>query len=499
MKLRDLAALWLTARLTGDGTTDIVGIQMDSRRIQPGDLFVCLPGIPGVNEDRLPYVGDAESRGAAALLVEKPIDSPLPQLIVKDTRAAMSVIAAHLYGYPSREMKVIGVTGTKGKTTTSHLIEKILRDHGLKTGLMGNLGMRIGDEHEEYSGNTQDSPDLQRSFRKMAGAGTDFCVMEASSQGLDLERVRGVQFRTAVFTNLTLDHLDYHQTMEAYQAAKGLLFSRLGNALSSDPNERCYAVLNADDAASQVYRKMTTAEVIMYGFYEQADVRASQWKITPEGTEFEVSSFAGSVPIRTSLVGKFNVYNCLAAIAACLIEGVPLEEIKRSLEAVEGIPGRMELVKAGQSFTVLVDYAHTPDSLENVLATIREFAQGSLITVFGCGGDRDRTKRPVMGGIAARYSDYILVTSDNPRTEDPDRILQEIHAGLKEADFPEDRYEMIMDRKEAIIRAIEVAGPWDIVLIAGKGHETYQIIGKATTHFDDREVAREAIRHREDA
>jgi UDP-N-acetylmuramoyl-L-alanyl-D-glutamate--2,6-diaminopimelate ligase len=319
-------------------------------------------------------------------------------------------------------------------------------------------------------------------------------VMEVTSQGLDAGRVLGCEFRTAVFTNVTLDHLDYHGTMENYIAAKGLFFSRLGNGFTDDPAKCKFAVLNADDQASGVFRKLTAAQVLTYGIREDSDVRAEEIQLSARGTSFRVATYKGTTDIQLGMVGMFNVYNALAAITASLAEGLSLEMIRGGLASLPGVPGRMEVIDEGQAFLVLVDYAHTPDGLDNLLQAVRGFAGKRVITVFGCGGDRDRTKRQIMGGIAATYSDYVVVTSDNPRSEDPELILKDIEAGLREHQYSKDRYELTKDRVEAIERAVLMACPDDIVVIAGKGHETYQITKDGTFDFDDREVARNAIR-----
>ncbi|MFC5450187.1 UDP-N-acetylmuramoyl-L-alanyl-D-glutamate--2,6-diaminopimelate ligase [Paenibacillus aestuarii] len=494
MKLNELASALLITHIHGEVNTEITGIEADSRKVKPGDLFLCVPGLTVDGHD---YAPRAIELGAAALVTERVLDVSVPQLVVKDARYAMAALSAHFYGYASKEMKVIGVTGTNGKTTTTYLIERILSDQGFKTGLMGNIHIKIGSDYEENKvTNTQEALELQRIFRKMADVQTDYCIMEVSSHGLDMGRVKGVQFRTGIFTNLTQDHLDYHKTMDAYQAAKGLLFSRLGNGFSAVDAERQYAVLNADDPASEAYSKLTAAQVITYGIDSECDVRATDIRITAQGTEFRLVSFAGEALFRMKLVGKFNVYNALGAIASTLAEGVPLEQIRNSLERVAVVDGRMEVVSEGQDFLVLVDYAHTPDGLDNALSTIREFAEGNVYTVFGCGGDRDRRKRPLMGEVTAKYSDYLYVTSDNPRTEKPEAILEDIVPGIVGAGFPSDKYELIADRRLAIQKAIEGAGPKDVVLIAGKGHETYQDIMGVKHDFDDRLVAKAAIRGR---
>ncbi|MDF2644942.1 MAG: murE2 [Paenibacillus sp.] len=494
MKLQELASALLITHIHGDAETEITGIEADSRKIKAGDLFLCIPGLTADGHD---YAPKAIALGASALVTERVLDLPIPQLVVKDARYAMAALSAHFYGYPSKELKLIGITGTNGKTTSTYLIEKILRDQGFTTGLMGTIQMKIGDTYTEMERTTLEAVDLQRSFRQMREQKTDYCIMEVSSHALELGRVKGIHFRSGIFTNLTQDHLDYHKTMDAYAAAKGLLFSRLGNGFSADLKERQYAILNADDAASHTFSKLTAAQIITYGIENECDVRAANIRITAQGTEFKLISFAGEAFFRMKLVGKFNVYNALGSIAAALAEGIPLEAIRHSLEDITVVDGRMEVVNEGQDYLVLVDYAHTPDGLENALSTIRDFAEGKVITVFGCGGDRDRTKRPLMGKVTAKYSDYLYVTSDNPRTENPDAILADIVPGLKEVNYPREQYELIADRKKAIQKAIEGAGPKDVILIAGKGHETYQDVMGVKHDFDDRLVAKAAIRGRE--
>ncbi|MEO3947450.1 UDP-N-acetylmuramoyl-L-alanyl-D-glutamate--2,6-diaminopimelate ligase [Gorillibacterium sp. CAU 1737] len=488
IRLSELASLFPFARLSG-GDPALAGLTTDSRKVAPNDLFLCLPGYTVDGHD---YAAAAVERGAAALVVERQLPLDIPQLLVKDAHFASAVISNHLYGYPSDQLKVIGVTGTNGKTTTTTIIDYLLRAEGHGTGLMGTIRTVIAGQSYDTPNTTQEAAVLQRNFRAMADAGAGYGIMEVSSHALDYGRVKGVRFRTAVFTNLTQDHLDYHKTMDRYREAKGLLFSRLGNEFSADPSRRQYAVLNADDAASAYFASLTSVHTLTYGIDQACDIRAEEVKLTNRGTEFRLVSYAGTALVRTKLVGKFNVYNVLAAIAAVLLEGVPLERIIRYLEGMPSVEGRMELVEEGQPFLALVDYAHSPDGLENALSSIRQFAENRVITVFGCGGDRDRTKRPIMAEIAARYSDHVILTSDNPRTEDPLAILAEIEAGL--ATLPSDRYEVIEDRRTAIKKAVEQAGPGDVLLIAGKGHETYQEVNRVRHHFDDREELRTAIK-----
>jgi UDP-N-acetylmuramoyl-L-alanyl-D-glutamate--2,6-diaminopimelate ligase len=489
MKLKELLRPLVIAKVVGNADIEITGIETDSRRVRPGYLFVALRGF---TVDGHRFVRQAVEQGALAVLVEEDVDVPVTVVRVPDTRRAMAVLAATFYRHPTRELKLIGVTGTNGKTTTVHLIQRILNDFGTPAGMIGTIHMQIGDRTYPVQNTTPDVVELQKGFRMMRDAGCAYAVIEASSHALDLGRTRGCEFHSAVFTNLTQDHLDYHKTMEEYRSAKGLLFSQLGNRYEDDSANNRYAILNADDEASAYFARITPAQVITYGIEQNADVRAEQIRQGADGTRFVLRTFRGDVDLHLQLVGKFNVYNALAATATAMAEGIPLEHIKRSLESVSGVNGRFEKVDEGQPFTVLVDYAHTPDSLENVLKTIREFAEGTIYCVVGCGGDRDRTKRPIMAKIAATYADVALFTSDNPRTEDPEAILADMVEGVKEV--PKDRYDVIVDRREAIFEAIRRARPGDVVLIAGKGHETYQEINGVRHDFDDREVAREALR-----
>lgn len=490
MQFREFADLLATSRLAGDGNVAVTGVQADHRLIEPGNVFIC---IPGAVHDGHRFAAEAVAKGAAALITEKELPFlDVPQLIVKDTRQAMGWVAAHFHGYPSREMKLIGITGTNGKTTVSWLIDRIFADAGYRTGVLGTIGAKYADVNLPAERTTQEAPELQRTLRWMADAGVGVCAMEVSSHALELGRVKGCRFRTAIFTNLTQDHLDFHLTMERYRDAKGLLFSRLGNGFEGGEG-RQFAVLNADDDASETYARLTAAQVVTYGIEREADIMARQITVHLKGTSFLLDTPAGTRPVRMKLIGKFNVLNALAAATAAYLEGIGLDAIVRSLEAVEQVEGRMQTVDAGQDFLVLVDYAHTPDGLENALRSVSEFAEGKVITVFGCGGDRDRAKRPLMGRIAAEYSDLVFVTSDNPRSEEPMAIIHDILEGVRANGYPEDRCLAVEDRREAIRRAVEAAGKGDVVLIAGKGHETYQVLKGGTIEFDDRKEALEAI------
>ncbi|RKP55266.1 UDP-N-acetylmuramoyl-L-alanyl-D-glutamate--2,6-diaminopimelate ligase [Cohnella endophytica] len=493
MNLAELSQQLLLSRIIGDPSVRVLSLEADSRKAKPGNLFFCLPGHTVDGHD---YAPQAVAAGASALVTTRELPLPIAQLVVPDTRQALAVLADYFYGKPSHALRPVGITGTNGKTTTTYLIEQIWADAGVSAGVIGTIETRYAGQSVPMSGTTPDVLELQRIFRSMADAGTERCVMEVSSHALEQGRVKGTRFRTAVFTNLTQDHLDYHGTMEAYEAAKGLFFSRLGNTYSNNPGERNYAVLNADDDATKRFAKLTSAEVLTYGIDNAADIKASEVKITSMGTTFALETFLGNRQVSLRLVGKFNVYNSLAALGVAICEGIGLDDAIRSLERIPGVPGRVEPVDEDQDYAVIVDYAHTPDGLENVLNAVKELAKGEVICVFGCGGDRDKTKRPLMGRIASELADKLIVTSDNPRSEDPLAILQDIEAGLKDAGVAPERYELEPNRRSAIEKAVEMASPGDVVLIAGKGHETYQIIGDVTHDFDDRLVAKEAIRSR---
>lgn len=489
--LAELATQLLVCRIVGQADTLIQGLESDSRKVVPGQLFFCLPGH---TVDGQQYASQAKENGAVALVTANELPLDIPQLIVPDARYAMAAIADFFYGRPSRSLRPIGVTGTNGKTTTTYLIERVLADAGIEPGVIGTIESRFAGNSYPMSGTTPDVLQLQDLFYKMEQAGTDRVVMEVSSHALEQGRVKGTRFRTAIFTNLTQDHLDYHLTMENYAAAKGLFFARLGNGFEDDPSERKYAILNTDDVASIGFAKLTSAEVVTYGIDSEAHLRAREVVISSRGTSFRLETAGISREVNLRLVGKFNVYNTLAALAVAWTEGISLDAAIASLEKIAGVPGRVEAVDEGQPFEVLVDYAHTPDSLDNVLRTVGELARGKVICVFGCGGDRDRTKRPIMGRFAGELADVVIATSDNPRSEDPLRILADVEEGIRQAGLSTGQYTLEPDRRAAIQKAVEMASPGDVVLIAGKGHETYQIIGGETYDFDDRLVAREAIR-----
>ena len=457
MKLARIAETLSPSQIVGEPQVEIEDLAYDTRTVRPGALFFC---VPGTRFDGHELAERAIEAGAAALVVEHPVASRVPQVVVADARVAMAAAAAAFFGRPTDKLEVVGVTGTNGKTTTAFLLHSILSAAGSKPGLLGTIESRVGGERRPSIRTTPEAIDLQRLFREMLDAGDRSCAMEATSHGSELKRLEHIRFAALVFTNLTQDHLDLHGTMDNYFEAKRRLF------LEGRPP----AAINIGDAWG---RRLADdrPDALTYGFAEDALLR-------PEALD----------DVELKLRGRFNVENALGAMAGARLLGIDDETIVRGLEALEGVPGRFETVDEGQPFTVVVDYAHTPDSLENVLVTARELDSARVICVFGCGGDRDREKRPVMGEIAARLADLAIVTSDNPRSEDPRAIIAEIVAGTG------DELEIVPDRREAIARAIESAAPGDVVVIAGKGHEQGQQFRDRTVPFDDREVAREALR-----
>ncbi|MBP2017160.1 UDP-N-acetylmuramyl-tripeptide synthetase [Symbiobacterium terraclitae] len=490
MRVKD--CLFVGRLLQGDPAAEITDVVYDSRQVAPGALFVALPGR---RTDGHEHVGEAVGRGAAALVVERPVQVPAHVAVIQtdSARVALGRLAARFWRYPSRRLRVVGVTGTNGKTTTTHLVKAVLEKHGHRVGLIGTVHTLMPGEARPASLTTPQASDLQRLLHQMVEAGCTYSVMEASSEGLDMNRVDDVEFDLGIFTNLTQDHLDYHGTFGAYREAKARLF-RLLSRPGFKPRKA--AILNLDDPASEYYRTVAEVPVYTYGLRPGAMVRAEDMDFSPAGTRFRLKTPQGEIAVALRLVGRFNVYNALAAATAGVVEGVDLPVIRDALEAEEGVPGRLQPVRAGQPFGVFVDYAHSPDSLENVLRTARAFTRGRLIAVFGCGGDRDPTKRPIMGRIAAELADHTIITSDNPRSEDPVRIVQQIEAGVLDRLGPGRTYEVVIDRAEAIRRAVAMAQPDDVIVIAGKGHETYQIFKDRTIPFDDRAVARSLIEAR---
>ena len=481
MKLRDLVARLPGAVPHGPDAT-ITGITRDSRAVGAGSAFVA---IRGVKEDGNTYVDAALRKGAAAVLSELPPRPGTPWLQVPDARRALAVAAAAFYGDPAQSLSLVGVTGTNGKTTTAFLIDAILRESGLTVGLLGTVENRIGVQVTEAVRTTPESSDLQRLFRQMMDAGCSHGVLEVTSHALALQRVHGCPFRIAVFTNLTRDHLDFHGDMESYFAAKRILFDEL---LRRDG----HAVVNAeDDWGRKLAGSLPGRAVLTFGLKAPADVMAEDLDLSLSGTRFTARTPAGAIPITSPLLGLFNVRNMLAAVASSVALGIDGSVVSAALARFRGVPGRLERVDAGQDFTVVVDYAHTDDALKNLLDTVRALKPRRVITVFGCGGDRDRTKRPLMGAVASRLSDVVFVTSDNPRSEPPESILEEIQRGMNGGRGAERH--LVVDRREAIARALELAQSGDVVVIAGKGHEAYQVVRDKQLPFDDRLVARDLL------
>ncbi len=475
----------LEYRAVGQDThVDIKGIAYDSRKIEPGYLFVALKGH---NQDGHEYVGDALARGAVALIVEKPLPFEVTAAVieVKDSRRALSILAKNFFEEPFQGMTLIGITGTNGKTTTSYLVESIFNATGFRCGVIGTVNYRFGGHICAAPVTTPESLDLMRALRKMADSGVTHCVIEVSSHALDQGRVRDCPFRVAVFTNISRDHLDYHKTMDSYFMAKSKLFTGLNGEGPNPPA----AVINNDSREGKKLVSLTPCPVLTYGMKENCDIRPYQAKVSREGIEAALDTPAGRINIKSRLLGSFNLYNIMAATGAAIALGTEPSAISEGISNLSSVPGRMELVDNPRGVTIVVDYAHTPDALSNVLKTLRELTCGKLITVFGCGGDRDKGKRPQMGRIAADMSDFVIITSDNPRSEDPVSIARDVEQGVVEH-IPSYGYVIELDRAIAIGRAIEMAGHEDVILIAGKGHETYQIIRGEIRPFDDREVAR---------
>jgi UDP-N-acetylmuramoyl-L-alanyl-D-glutamate--2,6-diaminopimelate ligase len=470
----------------------VTGIAYDSRTVAPGQVFVALKG---QHSDGTSFARQAIERGAAAVVSEQaaPPDVHIPWAIVEDARLALAILATTFHRNPSSEMRVVGITGTNGKTTTAYLIAAIFEAAGVRCGLLGTVAYRVGpgaDDLREAARTTPEAPDVQALLREMVDRGCGACAMEVSSHALSLRRVDGMIFAAGVFTNLTRDHLDFHADMDDYFRAKRRLFEMLPRDAPS--------LINLDDPRGASLLD-AGGRPVTYSISRPADVTPGPLSFSLEGLDFDVRTPRGTVHVRSKLVGRPNVYNILAAVATAVVLDLPLDAIARGLQSLDGVPGRFQVVSGPKDeVTVVVDYAHTDDALRNLLETARPLARGRLVTVFGCGGDRDRTKRPLMGAVAGRLSDLIVITSDNPRGEDPVRIIEEVQRGITADTRRESapRPLAIVDRREAIAKAIEVARPGDVVLIAGKGHETYQVIGDRVLPFDDVAVARDALKRR---
>ncbi|MBI3600974.1 MAG: UDP-N-acetylmuramoyl-L-alanyl-D-glutamate--2,6-diaminopimelate ligase [Nitrospinae bacterium] len=491
MKIREIFEGIDLIKVDGDMDREISAVCYDSRQVKNGSIFVA---VKGLKSDGHNFLNDAVEKGARAVVVENNSrlptpDSRLPTIIsVPDSRKALALISDRFYCHPSEGMSIIGITGTNGKTTTSYLINSILGVEGFKTGIVGTIDYRFNGEIIPAPHTTPESLDLHSLFKRMADRKVKYCVMEVSSHSLELDRVYGTRFETGVFTNLTQDHLDFHGTMERYFDAKARLFRRYGLKK---------AAVNIDDPyGRRLLKDINAGRVLTYGIEERADVMARDVSLSMRGLNFFADTPAGRFEIGSGLMGRHNVYNILAAISTCLLEGFSNESIAKGVMLLDAVPGRLENIDEGQDFTVLVDYAHTDDALKNVLDAVRGLPHNKIFTVFGCGGERDRGKRPLMGRVGVEYSDFAIITSDNPRSEDPAKIIEDIERGILtgwQISKPVN-WTKIPDRREAIEFAVSRALGGDIVVIAGKGHEDYQILRDRKIHFDDREVAREAIR-----
>ncbi len=469
MKLDQIAAE--LGKSISFGEREVTFITDNSAKVSEGCIFIC---IEGKHFDGHTKAVEALEKGAAAVVVQKDLGLE-KQILVENTRSAYAYICAAFYGHPERKLKIIGVTGTNGKTTSCFILKSILDGMGHKTGLIGTVKNIVGDKEYPAALTTPDCYELFGLYNEMVEAGCEYCVMEVSSQALDQRRVDGIHFEAAIFTNLTQDHLDYHGTFEAYKAAKHMLFENSS-----------IAVVNIDDESAEYMLEGTSCRNVTFSINsDKCDYSAKNIRISASGVKYELLGTGGIGRIHFGVPGKFSVYNSMGA-AACLVEmGMDFRAVLDSLVACKGIPGRMEVVPTDTPYTVIIDYAHTPDGLENVLGCVREITEGKVITVFGCGGDRDKTKRPIMGEIAARLSDVAVVTSDNPRSEDPETIIEEIVAGIGKHDS---KIIVDSDRTGAIKKALETAQKGDVVVLAGKGQETYQVLASGKIHYDEREV-----------
>ncbi|HEV2011003.1 MAG TPA: UDP-N-acetylmuramoyl-L-alanyl-D-glutamate--2,6-diaminopimelate ligase [Candidatus Limnocylindria bacterium] len=493
-----LGALLAQARIpvpAGAADRDVRAIAYDSRSVKEGSLFVA---IPGFHRDGADFVPDATKRGAIAVVAERKVRTKLPVAVVPDVRAALADLAAEFFDHPTEKLKVVAVTGTDGKTTTVHLVSDVLEAAGQRTGYSTTVDFKLAD-HEwqnDTRQSTQEPLELQEFCAELLVAGGTWGVLEATSHALALRKIRGINVDVAVFTNLSPEHLDFHGTLQAYLEVKGILFEMLTQG--RDKGVPKTAVLNADDPHWRYLAdRAAGVRVISYGIDALADVQATVGAADVNGSRLKVTAFGDTVDLRLPLVGRFNVHNALAAIGAGLAAGATLAQCRDALARAKPVRGRMDRIDAGQPFTVIVDYAHTPESLEKVLALLRPLTPGKLIAVFGSAGERDRTKRPKLAAVAAKYADHFVITQEDPRLEDPALILSEIEAGAVEAGKERDRdYQVIDDRTEAINVAIAAAGDGDTVLLAGKGHEGSIIVGEEKVPWDEAAVARAALRAR---
>jgi UDP-N-acetylmuramoyl-L-alanyl-D-glutamate--2,6-diaminopimelate ligase len=481
MKLTEIQVVVEAARRpeSPPGDPEVTGLAHDSREVAPGDLFFC---IRGSTDDGHRRAEQAASAGAVAVVSEAITEAPLPHLLVTDVRSAMNRAAAHFHGNPGAALGLIGVTGTNGKTTTAFMTRAIMEAAGMPTGLIGTIEVRFGEFREDGVRTTPDGIQLHRILGEMARLGAGSCVMEVTSHGIDQRRIEGLFFQTAVFTNLSQDHLDYHPTMEDYYQTKRGLFS---------PEWTAVGVVNLDDEWGARLAEEARIPTVTYGMAAGRDLWSTDVHLDARGSRFRITGLF-EVEVALSIPGWFNVSNAVAAAAAAHLAGADPDAIRHGLATLDFVPGRFERVDEGQDFTVIVDYAHTPEGLSSALAAAKTIGR-RVIAVFGCGGDRDRSKRPLMGRAASAHADVVIVTSDNPRGENPEEIIAEVEVGVEERP-PPGGYRLIPDRAEAIAVAISQAAPGDVVLIAGKGHESYQEFADRTVPFDDRAVAAAALR-----
>ena len=492
MKLSDLIKNTKVVKTEGDLGIEISGIAHDSRKVNPGDVFVA---VPGDTFDGLKFIPAAIDKGAKVIVAERDFvaHEKAVKIIVPSARNALADLSAEFYGHPSKKLTVIGITGTNGKTTTTYLIDSIFKEAGKRTAVFGTVEIRIGDSIIQTELTTPESLELQKYFARCVDEGITHVVMEVSSHSIAKKRIRGIEFDRAVFTNLSHDHLDFHKTMEAYFDTKMKLFRGLGSGSKKD----VVGVVNRDDGYSDAVMEEVNGKVITYSLKRKSDVTGIAGESDFSMMKMEIDLKGTKLQVETSLVGAFNAYNILAASALALSLEITPEVIKNGIESLACVPGRFERITEGQDYHVIVDFAHTPDGLEKILTAVKPFKKRRTILVFGCTGDRDKTKRPIMGEIAARCSDFSIITSDDPHNEDPEMIIRDVEAGLKKAGGSIDKtYIKITDRRSAIEKSIEMACQDDIVIIAGRGHEKIQEIKGKKIEIDDREVAKRSIRGR---
>lgn len=496
-KLNDLLERsGITPLMTTDRNPTVTVVTEDSRRVEPGALFVATHG---AKIDSHLFVSDAVEKGASGIVVQDSVPAYNDIAIIQsaDSRDALGRLSHAIHGNPTEKMQIIGVTGTNGKTTTTYILESILSAAKLNPGIIGTIEYRYNGESHESVNTTPSSSFLAKIFSRMKAGKVKSVAMEVSSHAADQRRISGIQFDACIFTNLTQDHLDYHHTMEEYADAKWKIFDDYLQRYSKKSGQPPIAVFNTDDSCGANFSRKYSGSQTTYGIESEADIKATNIRFEQNGTEFNIVYKGTTYNVKTSLVGLFNIYNVLGGIAATLSIGIPMETVLSGIERLHLVPGRFEAIREGQDFLVLVDYAHTPDALERVLTTARKMTDKNVIVVFGCGGDRDSTKRPIMGEIAGRLAEKVIITNDNPRTEDPVPISEQIVEGIVRANLSKDNYSVVLDRRAAIHQALSMAQSKDVVIIAGKGHEDYQILGEHKIHFDDREIARNFLRERQ--